>query len=122
VQGPLAGLAINNHSHSTGGKFVIAGSVVDEHCEHVEGAAIQLQGGAVVYSDSQGKFFARVRHNKPSVLHVLLREFATPGRWEVTACPVEAVPGIEVLITLKRDIAPRSEDEHKKFAGRVWWF
>ena len=56
VQGPLAGLAMNNHSHSTSGKFVIAGAVVDEHGHPVEGAAIQLQGGSVVYSDSQGKF------------------------------------------------------------------
>src|ERR1700686_1496235 len=121
VQGPLAGLAMDNPSHSTGGKFVIFGSVVDEHGQHVEGAAIQLQGGAVVYSDSQGKFFARVKHNKPFVLPVLLREFATPGRWAVTACPVDAVPGTEVLIKVRRRIAP-TEDERKKFAGRVWWY
>ena len=122
VQGPLAGLAMNNYSHSTGGKFVIAGVVVDDHDRPVEGAAIQLQGRAVVYSDSQGKFFARVKHNKPSALHVLLREFAAPGRWEVTACPVDAVPGTEVLIKLRREVAPGSQDERKKFAGRVLWY
>jgi hypothetical protein len=106
VQGPLAGLAMNSHSHSTGGKFVIAGAVVDERGRPVEGAAIRLQGGAVVYSDSQGKFFARVKHDKPSALVVLLQEFATPGRWAVTRCPADAVPGTEVLIKVRREIAP----------------
>jgi hypothetical protein len=106
LQGPLAGLAMNNHSHSTGGKFVIAGSVVDEHGQPVEGAAIQFQSRAVVYSDSQGKFFARVKDNKPSALVVLVREFAAPGRWAVTASPADAVPGTEVLIKLRRGIAP----------------
>jgi hypothetical protein len=106
VQGPLSGAAMNSHSHSTGGKFVIAGAVVDEHGQPVEGVAIQLQGGAVVYSDSQGRFFARVKHDKPVGLVVLLQEFAAPGRWAVTSCPVEAAPGTEVLIKVRREIAP----------------
>jgi hypothetical protein len=105
VQGNFAGLAMNNHSYSVGGKFIIAGTVVDEHGQPMEGAAIQLPGG-VVYSDSQGKFFARMKHNKPSALVVLLHEFAAPGRWAVTTCPAEAAPGIEVLIKLRREIAP----------------
>jgi hypothetical protein len=106
VQGPLAGRAMNNQSHSTGGKFVIAGAVVDEHGQPLEGAAIQLQGGAVVYSDSQGKFFARAKRDKPSALVVLLQEFATPGRWAVMTCPADAAPGTEVLIKVRREIAP----------------
>jgi hypothetical protein len=106
VQGPLAGLAVNNRSHSSGGKFVISGAVVDDHGQPVEGAALQLQRGAVVYSDSQGKFFVRVKHDKPSALVVLVHEFATPGRWTVASCPLSAVPGIDVLITLKREVAP----------------
>jgi hypothetical protein len=105
VQGPLAGLAMNNHSYSTGGKFVIAGAVVDEYGQPVEGAAIQLKGGAVVYSDSQGKFFARVKHDKPSTFVVLVDEFAVPGRWAVTTSPANAMPGIAVLIKLRREIA-----------------
>jgi hypothetical protein len=122
VQGPTAGLAMSNHSHSINGKFVIVGYVVDEHGLPLEGAAIQLQGRTVVYSDSLGKFFARVKHDKPSALHVLIREFAAPGRWAVTSCPTAAVPGTDVLIKLRREIAPRKEDERKKFAGRVLWF
>ena len=106
VQGPFAGAAKDSQSHSTGGKFVIAGAVVDEHGQPVEGAAIQWQGGAVVYSDSQGKFFAHVKHDKPAALVVLLQEFAAPGRWAVTTCPLAAVPGTEVLIKLRREIAP----------------
>ena len=106
VQGPLAGLAMNNQSHSTGGKFVIAGAVVDEHGQPVEGAAIQLQGGAVVYSDSQGKFFARVKHDKPVGLVVLLQEFAAPGLWAVMSCPANVAPGTDVLIKLRREAAP----------------
>jgi len=106
VQGPLAGAAMNSQSHSGGGKFVIGGAVVDEHGQPVEGAAIRLQGGAVVYSDSQGKFFARMKHDKPATLVVLLQEFAAPGRWAITSCPVDAAPGTEVLIRLRREIAP----------------
>ena len=106
VQGPLAGLEVNGHSHSTGGKFLISGTVVDGHGQAVEGAAIQVQKVGVVYTDSAGKFFARVKHDKPLALTVLVREFATPGRWAVASCPAEAVPGTDVLITLKRGIMP----------------
>jgi hypothetical protein len=106
VQGPFAGAAMNSQSQSTGGKFVIAGSVIDERGQTVEGAAIQLQGGAVVYSDSQGKFFTHVKHDRPAALVVLLQEFAAAGRWSIASCPAEAVPGTEVLIKLKREIAP----------------
>jgi len=60
----------------------------------------------VVYSDSQGKFFARMKHDKPVALVVLLQEFAAPGRWAVASCPVDAAPGTDVLIKLRREIAP----------------
>jgi hypothetical protein len=103
VQGHFAGAAMNSESHGNGGKFVITGAVVDEQGQAVEGAAIQLQGGAVVYSDSQGKFFARMKHDKPAALAVLLQQFAAPGRWAVASCSVEASPGAEVLIKLRRE-------------------
>ena len=106
VQGPLAGAAMNSLSHSTSGKFMIAGAVVDEQGQPVEGVAIQLHGAAVVYSDSQGKFFARVKHDKPVALVVLLQEFAAPGRWALISCPSDAAPGTEVLIKLRRELAP----------------
>jgi len=102
VQGPLAGLATEKHTYSTGGKFVITGTVEDERGQPVEGAAIQLAGGAVVYSDSQGKFFTRVKHNRAIVLSVLVNEFAVPGHWAVTTCPVDVQPGIDAVIQLKR--------------------
>ncbi len=105
VQGPLAGPVTNNRTHSSGGKFLITGTVVDERGLPVEGAAIQLQGGAIEYSDSQGKFFVRVKHDKPLTLIVLIHEFAAPGRWAVASCPPEAAPGANVLITLKREAA-----------------
>jgi len=97
---------MNSQSQSTGGKFVIAGTVVDELGQPVEGAALQLRGGAVIYSDGKGKFFARVKHNKPTALVVLLQEFAAAGRWSIVSCTAEAVPGTEVVIKLKREIAP----------------
>jgi hypothetical protein len=40
-------------------------------------AGVDLQ---LVYSDSQGKFFARMKHDKPAALAVLLQQFAAPGR------------------------------------------
>ena len=103
LQGPLDGVIMDSHGHSAGGKYVITGAVVDEHGQPMEGAAIQLQGGAVIYSDSEGKFFARVKHNDPLALVVLLNEFAAPGRWAVVSCPASAVPGIEVIIKLRRE-------------------
>jgi hypothetical protein len=106
VQGPLVGAAVNSLSHSTSGKFMIAGAVLDEQGQPVEGVAIQLQRGAVVYSDSQGKFFARVKRDKPVALVVLLQEFAAPGRWALVSCPADAAPGTEVLIKLRRELAP----------------
>lgn len=106
VQGPFAGAVMNSQSQSIGGKFVIAGSVIDERGQPVEGAALQLQGSAVIYSDSQGKFFTHVKHDKPAVLVVLLQEFAAAGSWSIVSCTAEAVPGTEVLIKLKREIAP----------------
>jgi hypothetical protein len=94
---------LNSHSHSTSGKFMIAGAIVDENGQPVEGAAIRLQSGAIVYSDSQGKFFARVKHDKPVALVVLLQEFAAPGLWAVTSCPSDAAPGTDMLIKLRRE-------------------
>jgi hypothetical protein len=102
---------MTSQSHSSGGRYVITGAVVDEHGQPMEGAAIQFQGGAVVYSDSQGKFFVRVKHNTPSALVVLLQEFAAPGRWALVSCPAAAMPGIEVVIKLRRESAPNSTSE-----------
>jgi hypothetical protein len=47
-----------------------------------------------------------MKHDKPAALVVLLQEFAAPGRWAVTSCPVDAAPGTDVLIKLRREIAP----------------
>jgi hypothetical protein len=101
VQGPLAGLVTEKHSYSTGGKFIITGTVTDEHGQPVEGAAIQLAGGRVIYSDSQGKFFARVKHNTAIVVSVLVNEFASQGEWVVRTCPANVQPGVDAVITLK---------------------
>jgi hypothetical protein len=46
-----------------------------------------------------------MKHDKPAGLVVLLQEFAAPGRWAVISCPVDAAPGAEVLIKLRREIA-----------------
>jgi hypothetical protein len=65
-------------------RYVVRGSVRDERGNPVEGAALDLDG-AVVYTNSAGEFFLRVKHPQQYRIKVLVGEFLLPGEWEVVS-------------------------------------
>ena len=75
-------------------RYVVHGSVRDEHGNPVEGAAIEI-GTDVVFTNSTGQFFHRLGRPGRSALKVLTEEFLLPGQWEVVSAPAEAVAGSE---------------------------
>lgn len=68
------------------GRYVVRGVVRDELGQPVEGAALAI-GGEVIFTNSTGEFFVRVRHPKQYELAVRLEEFLFPGHWEVVSAP-----------------------------------
>jgi hypothetical protein len=60
--------------------------VRDEEGQPVEGAALAI-GGEVIFTNSSGEFFVRVRQPKQYPLEVRLDEFLFPGRWEIVDAP-----------------------------------
>ena len=70
------------------GRYVVRGRVRDELGQPVEGAAVAV-GGEVVFTNSTGEFFVRVRSPKQYDLAVRLEEFLFPGRWEVVDAPAQ---------------------------------
>jgi hypothetical protein len=86
------------------GRYVVRGVVRDETGQPVEGAALDL-GGELVFTNSAGEFFVRVRRPKAYELAVRLEEFLFPGRWEVVSAPAQAqaeregaASGFEVIL------------------------
>jgi hypothetical protein len=49
----------------------------------------------VVYTNSAGEFFLRVKHPQRYSLAVALDEFLLPGRWEVVRAPGEVTAAEE---------------------------
>jgi hypothetical protein len=68
------------------GRYVVRGVVRDELGKPVEGAALEV-GGEIVFTNSTGEFFVRVRQPRQYDLTVRLEEFLFPGRWELVAAP-----------------------------------
>ena len=60
----------------------------------IEGAALDLSG-EVVYTNSAGEFFLRVKHPARYSVKVLLEEFLLPGRWEIAAAPTDVTAADE---------------------------
>ena len=60
------------------GRYVVRGVVRDELGQPVEGAALAV-GGEVVFTNSVGEFFVRVRSPRQYDLSVRLEEFLFPG-------------------------------------------
>jgi hypothetical protein len=67
-------------------RYVVQGTVRDETGNPVEGAAVRLNQ-ELVYTNSVGEFFLRVKHPEQYSLAVPLDEFLLPGRWEVVSAP-----------------------------------
>jgi hypothetical protein len=68
------------------GRYVVRGVVRDELGKPVEGAALEI-GGEIVFTNSTGEFFVRVRQPRQYDLAVRLNEFLFPGRWELVTAP-----------------------------------
>jgi hypothetical protein len=66
----------------------VRGVVRDERGQPVEGAALAI-GGEVVFTNSAGEFFVRVRSPRRYDLSVRLEEFLFPGRWDVVSAPAQ---------------------------------
>ena len=70
----------------------------DESGNPVDGAAVKLND-EVVYTNSAGEFFVRVKHPEHYTLTVATEEFLLPGRWEVVSAPGTVVASNEKQIS-----------------------
>lgn len=87
-------------------RYIVEGIVRDDQGEPVAGAAVALDG-EIVFTDSRGRFFARVPRNRPVALAVRLDQFLTLGTFTVVSAPSTVVPDVEgkttpVVIVLQR--------------------
>ena len=79
-------------------RYVVQGTVRDESGSPVEGAAVKLND-EVVYTNSAGEFFVRVKHPEHYTLAVATEEFLLPGRWEVVSAPTAVLASNEKQVT-----------------------
>ena len=86
------------------GRYVVRGVVRDEQGRPVEGAALDV-GDEVVFTNSAGEFFIRVRRPRQYDVTVRLEDFLFPGHWEVVSGPGQvkaqpegAAPGLVVIL------------------------
>lgn len=86
------------------GKYVVRGQVRDGMHRPVAGAAIKV-GSQLVFSDSAGLFFVRVKRSGAYTIAVLPDEFMAPGRWRVIespasieAAPEESAPSLNIIV------------------------
>ena len=91
-------------------KFVIKGRVVDDQGLPVDGAALDFEGN-VAFTNPDGDFQIRVGRPRPWKLTIDLKEFLTPGQWEVVEAPATIPAATEdkaqsVTIILRRVVAP----------------
>jgi outer membrane protein OmpA-like peptidoglycan-associated protein len=67
-------------------RYLVRGTVRDEHGDPVEGAALDI-GGQVVFANASGAFFLRANRPRRLDLSVRLDEFLLPGRWALVSAP-----------------------------------
>ncbi|MFL5472087.1 MAG: carboxypeptidase-like regulatory domain-containing protein [Gemmatimonadales bacterium] len=79
-------------------RYVVQGTVRDESGNPVDGAAVKLND-EVVYTNSAGEFFVRVKHPEHYTLAVATEEFLLPGRWEVVSAPSTVVASNEKQVS-----------------------
>jgi hypothetical protein len=80
-------------------RYVVRGTVRDETGNPVEGAAVKLNE-EVVYTNSAGEFFLRVRHPEHYTLSVATEGFLLPGHWEVVRAPAAVVASSEKQVSV----------------------
>ena len=91
-------------------RYLITGVVQDSAGAPVAGAAVAL-GETLVFTDSEGRFFARFDSRRPRPVSVRLADFLRAGRFTVVSAPATASPTDDqhappVVIVLRRASAP----------------
>jgi hypothetical protein len=93
-------------------RYVIRGTVRDQVGNPIEGAALDV-GGEVVFSNSSGEFFLRVKNPRQFRLAILTDQFLLPGQWEVMTAPSEVTASeesrsglIEIILRAAEASAP----------------
>ncbi|MEO7964706.1 MAG: hypothetical protein ABIT38_12465, partial [Gemmatimonadaceae bacterium] len=87
-------------------RFIVAGRVIDEAGNPIEGASLEIDGD-VIYTDSRGRFFVRRPTSRQVTLRVTLDDFLLPGLFNVVSAPKTASPSRDetrprVVIVLRR--------------------
>jgi hypothetical protein len=99
LYGPIQTTESGHRSRSLGGKFIVAGVVTLADGSPVQGAAIVISDAkgrsSLVWSDSAGKFEARVKSAQEYAVAVSLDDFTAPEIYVVRECPATAKPGPE---------------------------
>jgi hypothetical protein len=102
AKGPLhlQQAAQHAHTHSKTGRYLVQGTVKDRKGQPVSGAAVVL-GKAMIFSNSAGAFYVRLRNAKPVPVRVVPEQFAAPGVWVVVSAPDTVQPGTPVSIVVE---------------------
>lgn len=82
-------------------KYILEGKVVDEAGLPVAGVAVKL-GKIVCFSDQQGEFYLRVKHNKSYSVEVLTDDFMLAGKIRVVSAQPQISPGSAVQVVVAR--------------------
>lgn len=82
VSYPSGGASAGGRIHN----FVVRGRVRDAEGQPVRGAALKIDN-EVVFTDSQGEFFTRLKKAKDCEIDVLLDQFILPGSFQVLSAP-----------------------------------
>jgi len=93
-------------------RYMIRGRVIDEEGETVAGAALRI-GKELVFTNSEGEFFVRVKNDAAQDIRIETGEFLTVHRYEGVrqlerVTPAEAVQAVPVTLVVRRIAGPRT--------------
>lgn len=99
------------------GRYVVRGIVRDDRGAPLSGAAL-LVGEELVFSDTQGRFFARFRSTRQVRIQVRLEEFLVPGRYRADLVPAVVRPELESQASELTLVIRREDREDEGAAAR----
>jgi hypothetical protein len=99
------------------GRYVVRGIVRDDRGAPLSGAAL-LVGEELVFSDSQGRFFARFRSTRQVRIQVQLEEFLVPGRYRADLVPAVVRPELESQASELTVVIRREDRDDEGAAAR----
>jgi len=93
-------------------RYLIRGRVIDEEGETVAGAALRI-GNELIFTNSNGEFFVRVKNKVQQVIQIDAGEFLTVHRYESVrqperVTPAEAAHASPVTLVVRRVAGPRT--------------